>query len=96
VKVPYVADNPTKGGLNSPSDDDVARMVRDGVEAWQPKRGADWPDLMVRIAGSGPPAWALYTAASAALVVILVTAFLIGSALQIGALAPQSIPAHLH
>jgi len=71
-------------------------MIRDGVQAWQPRRGADWPDLLMRMAGSGPPTWLLYTAASAALVVIVVAAFLVGSYLQIGALAPQSIPANLH
>jgi hypothetical protein len=94
--VPYVEDNPRQGGLNSPSDEELARMIRDGVETWQPRRGADWADLLMRMAGSGPPTWLLYTAASAALVVIVVAAFLVGSYLQIGALAPQSIPANLH
>jgi hypothetical protein len=51
---------------------------------------------MVRIAGTGPPAWLLYTSASAALVVILLAAFLIGSALGLGSLAPQPIPGKLH
>jgi hypothetical protein len=91
-----VEDNPRQGGLNSPSDEELARMIRDGVETWQPRRGADWADLLMRMAGSGPPTWLLYTAASAALVVIVVAAFLVGSYLQIGALAPQSIPANLH
>ena len=79
-----------------PSDDDVARFIRDGVQAWQPKRGADWPGLLMRVAGAGPSAWLLYTGASAALVIILLAAFLIGSALGIGALAPQSVQEHLH
>jgi len=51
---------------------------------------------MVRIARTGPPAWLLYTSASAALVVILVAAYLIGSALQLGALAPQPVPGNIH
>jgi hypothetical protein len=51
---------------------------------------------MVRIAGTGPPAWLLYTSASAALVVIIIAAYLIGSALGLGALAPQSIPSNIH
>jgi hypothetical protein len=51
---------------------------------------------MVRIAGTGPPAWLLYTTASAALVIILVAAYLIGSALELGALAPQSIPGNIN
>ena len=89
-------DNPRQGGLNSPSDEELARMIRDGVQAWQPRRGADWPDLLMRMAGSGPPTWLLYTAASAALVVIVVAACLVGAYLQIGPLAPQSIPANLH
>ena len=94
--MPYVGDNPNRGGLNSPSENDsIAGMIREGVEAWQPRRGPDWPDVLMRIAGSGPPALLLYSAASLALVVILVAAFLIGSYLQIGALAPQGIPANL-
>ena len=94
--MPYVEDNPTTGGLNSPSEDDVARMIREGVQTWQPRRGPDWPGLLMKIAGSGPSAWVLYTAASGALVVILLAAFLIGSALHIGALAPQPVTEHLH
>jgi hypothetical protein len=70
-------------------------MIRTTVDTWKPRRGPDWSDLMVRIAGSGPPAWVLYTTASAALVVILLAAFLIGSALQLGALAPQPIQVNL-
>ena len=78
-----------------PSETDLGRMIRTTVDDWKPRRGPDWSDLMVRIAGTGPPAWLLYTTASAALVVILLAAFLIGSALKLGALAPQSIPSHL-
>ena len=95
MKVPYVEDKSASGGFGSPSEDDLSRMVRATVESWQPKRGPDWSNILVRIASAGPPAWAMYAAASAALVVILLAAFLIGSALQLGALAPQPIPAHL-
>ena len=45
--------------------------------------------MMIRLAAAGPSPWVVYPIASAALVVILVTAFLVGSWLQIGALAPQ-------
>ena len=79
-----------------PSEADLGRMIRTTVDEWRPRRGPDWSDLMVRIAGTGPPAWLLYTAASAVLVIILLAAFLIGSALQLGALAPQSIPSNIH
>jgi hypothetical protein len=95
MKVPYVDNDPREGELNSPSDDDVRRMVRGGVQAWQPRRGPDFSDLMLRL-GAGPSPWVLYTAASAALVVILLVAFLVGSYLQIGALAPQPLPANIH
>ena len=95
MKVPYVDNDPREGELSSPSDDDVRRMVRGGVQAWQPRRGPDFSDLMVRL-GAGPSPWVLYTAASAALVVILLVAFLVGSYLQIGALAPQPLPANIH
>ena len=95
MKVPYVEDRPTEGGSAIPSDADLGRMIRTTVDEWSPRRGPDWSDLMVRIAGTGPPAWVLYTSASAALVVILLAAYLIGSALQLGALAPQPIPVQL-
>ena len=78
-----------------PSEADLGRMIRTTVDTWRPRRGPDWSDLMVRIAGTGPPAWVLYTSASAALVVILLAAFLIGSALHLGALAPQPIQVNL-
>ena len=95
MKVPYVDNDPREGELSSPSDDDVRRMVRGDVQAWQPRRGPDFSDLMLRV-GAGPSPWVLYTAASAALVVILLAAFLVGSYLQIGALAPQPLPANIH
>ena len=50
---------------------------------------------MVRV-GAGPSPLVLYAVASAALVVILVAAYIVGSALQIGALAPQPIHSNLH
>ena len=96
MKVPYVEDKTTQGGFSTPSEDDVSRMIRDTVESWRPQRGPDWPDVLMRLASTGPPAWLLYSAASAALIVILVAAFLIGSALQLGSLAPQPIPSNLH
>ena len=96
MKVPYVDNEPREGELSSPSEDDVRRMIRSGVEAWLPRRGPDFSALMLRVAGAGPSPWLLYTAASAALVVILVVAFLVGSWLQIGALAPQPVPANIH
>jgi hypothetical protein len=70
-------------------------MVRAEVETWKPRRGPDWSDFMIRLAAAGPSPWVVYTTASAALVVILLTAFLVGSWLQIGALAPQPVQVHL-
>jgi hypothetical protein len=96
VKVPYVEDNATQGGQHTPSETDVSRLIRAEVETWKPRRGPDWSDLMIRLAAAGPSPWVIYTAASAALVVILVGAFLAGSWLQIGALAPQPISTHVH
>ncbi len=96
MKVPYVSDNATKEGSNTPSDADVSRMIRAEVDAWKPRHGPDWPDILIRIAASGPSPWVIYTAASAALVVILVTAFIVGSYLEIGALAPQPVESHVH
>ena len=94
--MPYVEDKPTQGGFGLPSEDDLGRMIRTTVDEWKPRRGPDWSDLMVRIAGTGPPAWLLYTTASAALVVILIAAYLVGSAMHLGALAPQPIPGNIH
>lgn len=96
MKVPYVEDKPTQGGSNTPSEADVSRMLRTEVQSWAPRRGPDWTDFMIRVAGSGPSPWVVYTTASAALVVILIAAFLVGSWFQIGGLAPQEVPAHLH
>lgn len=94
MKVPYVEDNATRGGSNTPSEADLSRMIRAEVDSWTPRRGPDWPDILIRLAGSGPSPWVVYAAASAALVVILVSAFLVGSWLQLGALAPQPVPFH--
>lgn len=91
MKVPYVSDNATQEGSNTPSEADVSRMIRAEVETWKPRRGPDWPDILMRIAASGPSPWVVYTAASAALVVILVTAFVIGSYFEIGALASHPV-----
>jgi len=71
-------------------------MIRAKVETWKPRHGPDWSDLMIRLAAAGPSPWVVYTTASAALVVILITACIIGSWLQIGALAPQPINSHFH
>ena len=96
MKVPYVEDKPTQGGPTTPSESDVSRMVRATVETWKPRRGPDWSDLMIRLAAAGPSPWVVYTTASAALVVILFAAYLVGSWLQIGALAPQPVNTHFH
>ena len=89
MKVPYVEDKTTQGGQSTPSEADVSRMIRAEVETWKPRHGPDWSDMMIRLAAAGPSPWVIYTTASAVLVVVLVTAFLVGSWLQIGALAPQ-------
>jgi hypothetical protein len=93
--VPYVEDKTTRGGFSSPSEEDVARMVRAEVDSWMPRKGPDWTDILIRIAGTGPSPWVVYTTASAALVVILIAAYVIGSALQIGALATPPAQVHL-
>jgi hypothetical protein len=70
-------------------------MIRSEVESWTPRRGPDWTDILIRIASSGPSAWMVYTTASAALVVILIAAFLVGSALDLGGLGLQPAQVHL-
>ena len=89
-------DKATRGGQNTPSEADVSRMIRAEVETWKPRRGPDWSDMMIRLAAAGPSPWVVYTTASAALVVILFSAFLVASWLQLGAFAPQPINTHLH
>ena len=93
--MPYVEDNATRGGQNLPSESDVSRRIRAEVDTWTPRRGPDWSDLMIRLAAAGPSPWIVYSIASAAMVVILITAFMLGSWLQIGALAPQPIDTHV-
>jgi hypothetical protein len=96
VKVPYVEDKPTQGGFGSPSETDLTRMIRAEVDTWSPRKGPDWTDVLIRIAGSGPSPWVVYATASVAMVVILIAAYLVGSALQLGALAPPPAQVHLH
>ena len=96
MKVPYVEDKSTQGGANAPSESDVSRMIRAEVETWNPRRGPDWSELMVRLAATGPAPWVVYSSASAALVVILVGAFLIGSWFQLGGLGLEPIQSHVH
>ena len=69
MKVPYVEDKTTQGGLSSPSEADLTRMIRAEVDSWTPRKGPDWTDVLIRIAGSGPSPWVVYTTASAAMVV---------------------------
>jgi len=73
----------------------MSRMIRAEVETWTPRRGPDWSDMMIRLAAAGPSPWVIYSVASAAMVLILVTAFVVGTWLQIGALAPQPIDTHV-
>jgi len=94
--VPYVEDKTTRGGFDTPSEADVSRMIRAQIETWKPRRGPDWADMMIRLAAAGPSPWVVYTTASAALVVILFAAFLVGSWLQLGALGPAPVESHLH
>src|SRR5438105_15561720 len=95
MKVPYVEDKTTSGGRNTPSETDVSRMIRATVETWKPRRGPDWPDMMIRLTAAGPSPWVIYTTASGALAVIIIAAFPIGSWLHIGALAPHPTDAHV-
>ncbi|HYR50184.1 MAG TPA: hypothetical protein VES90_08380 [Candidatus Eisenbacteria bacterium] len=71
-------------------------MIRAEVETWTPRRGPDWTDVLIRLAGTGPSPWVVYTTASAALAVILIGAFLVGSALQLGGLGLQPADVHIH
>src|SRR4030088_1591024 len=95
VKVPYVEDKTTQGGLNMPSEADVSRMIRAEVDSWHPRRGPDWPGILMRRAAAALSPLVVYMAARARLVAILIVAFIVGSALQIGALGPQPVQVHV-
>jgi hypothetical protein len=71
-------------------------MIRAEVDSWTPRKGPDWTDVLIRIAGSGPSPWVVYATASVAMVVILIAAYLVGSALGLGAFAPPPAQVHLH
>jgi hypothetical protein len=88
VKVPYVEDKTTAGGLNTPSESDVSRMVRAEVETWQPRRGPDWAEFTARLSKEPAP-WVIYSSASVALVFVLFAAFFVLSWLGVGAFAPE-------
>lgn len=94
--MPYVDDKTTQGGPNTPSEADISRMIRAEVQSWTPRRGPDWSDILIRLAGTGPSPWIVYTSASAALVLILFAAFLLGTWFHLGGLAPQEVPSHIH
>lgn len=63
-------------------------MIRAEVETWQPRRGPNWADFMVRV-NSEPAPWVIYSSASVALVFVLFAAFFVLSWLGVGAFAPQ-------
>ena len=94
--MPYVSDNATQDGPNTPSEADLSRMIRAEVDTWKPRVGPDWPGVLMRIAATGPSPWLVYAAASAVLVVILVSAYLVGSYLEIGALASHPVESQVH
>ncbi|HEY1455795.1 MAG TPA: hypothetical protein VGG31_04820 [Candidatus Dormibacteraeota bacterium] len=89
-------DKTTQGGSNTPSEADISQIIRAEVQSWTPRRGPDWPDVLIRLAGRGPSPWIVYTSASAALVLILFAAFLVGAWFHLGGLAPQEVPSHIH
>jgi hypothetical protein len=91
-----VSDKATQEGSNTPSETEVSRMIRSEVDTWKPRHGPDWPEILMRLAASGPSPWVIYTAASAALVVILLSAFLVGSYFQVGALGPPPVESNIH
>lgn len=91
-----MSDNATQEGPNAPSETDFGRMIRAEVDTWKPRHGPDWPGILMRIASTGPSPWVVYTAASAALVVILFSAFLVGSYFQIGALGSPPVESQVH
>ena len=94
--MPYVEDKATQGGFSTPSETDLTRMIRAEVDSWTPRKGPDWTEVLIRVAGSGPSPWVVYATASVAMVVILIAAYLVGSALQLGDLAPPPAQVHLH
>jgi hypothetical protein len=71
-------------------------MIRAEVDSWKPRVGPDWPGVLMRIAATGPSPWLVYSAASAVLVVILVSAFLVGSYFQIGAFGTPDVGSQIH
>jgi len=91
-----VSDNATQEGSHTPSETEVSRMIRAEVDTWKPRHGPDWPGILIRIAATGPSPWVIYTAASAALVVILFSAFLVGSYFQVGALGSPPVESQVH
>lgn len=82
----YIANNGSSG------DEDVVRRIRTEMAGWQPRRGANWADLMERAEGTRQRAVyhgrvLVYSMSTAALVAILVLAAVAMSSLDLGPLA---------
>jgi hypothetical protein len=74
VKVNATGDNP----------DDLVRRVRSEVSSWTPERGPSWPDLARRARRRPLRLLGVYAMASAALMTIVLVAFLAMALLHVG------------
>lgn len=71
--------------------DDLVRRIRSDVSSWTPRRGPRWAALEDDARQRPVQIFRLYALAGAALVVILVGAFLAMSALNVGSFAGQPV-----
>jgi len=78
-----------------PGDDMVARALKTEMDRWRPGRGPDWTDLLWR-ASRLPPRPVVLALSSAVLVMVLLTAVVFMTTVDVGPLANNlSAPAQL-
>ena len=71
--------------------DDLVRRIKTDVSSWSPERGPRWAELQDVVRDRPRQLFRVYALAGAALAVILVSAFLAMTALNLGSLAGQPV-----
>jgi hypothetical protein len=82
--------------VNFPAEgpDDIVRRVKTDITSWAPRSGPDWADLQARVSERPLLVLRTYAIAAAALVLIIVAAFAVMSAYDLGGLGNQPVVTH--
>jgi hypothetical protein len=94
MKVYFVKGDPEREGSRAPGEAELIGRLRAEIGGWKPRRGPDFRELVAR-AEASVSLWVFYPAASAALILILLGAFIVMTTLHIGSLGGQPVHAQL-